>query len=560
MVLASILYHRTFLYQIKFGYRGLSTKIICIFHLNDRSNMSKRGSALMEFKKKGVFKKLCESNDVPSGTDRDVISNDISIERYTCTKPIVCHQYSDAYIKNIVRVQEKHQILCQQLKIQKREKSFLYPFLKQNNYLVSVHPHKKKERVEVSPYPLRMTFFNGGKSHFPYSVWKDIFRLRRQDIEANNLVFDNDFALSDEGVKFFVELDYQSREEEPSEETLVAHARVCHSVVREYFPHNTDVSYWILTCTPKPKYLKDELHPIISSGAHIIFRNIVLTTDQCTQLANSVKLRLEVEFGLVDTVDMCYKKNMASLRGIYCRKLETCLDCLDDNEMRINCETCLCRGRVPSGSIYTASYLFDSDNKNMYPDVEAFDDYVRSNLEYVIGDTSIIPESINLFTQGYEIPEAEPLVITSENRSKNGTDVGLDFVYKQDRKYLSQRRKERFTTIVDVDIIRLVTSIVRCYHPKFDTDNMLVSGVSKNNGSLFVDLRGSNRTFCLIQDENGIRHTSNRVFFRIDQKSSTITQHCYNDTCRKLSKSVEIRKRLTRFVDPLSRNKLFASS
>jgi hypothetical protein len=476
--------------------------------------------------------------------------------------------FSENYPQNIKKITKEH--LCRTLRIQNRTDNMLYQFLLKRKYFGGTKKQKsyvnrdgkRQLHKNVAPkYPMRLTFFNNGTCHFPFCAWVDVFRARAQDIELGNLMYDNDFALSDEGIKLFFELDYRSKDDSPEEQTILQHVKVCQEVVHEFFASNKflDHSCWVLLSTPKPKYVKEEIQPLISMGCHIVFKNIVVNCEQGTQLCQSVNLRLESRYGIRNLVDCCYKREVASLRPLYCRKLESCHDCLNFEDLRLNCETCLARGKVSSGSIYVPTHLLGADGEPVFPEKDDLKRYIENNLVEVVAETSIVPNCINNFTPGFQLPDGEPMYVPSRMKSSHKDDAEKDFVYRIDRRKISHRKKSKFVEILDANILHWVSILIKAYHPRYDHTNMILDKVSKNANSIFVDLRGVGRCFCRVANPKGHIHSSNRIFFRICKKKKTITQHCYDGDCSGKLKDKETKTRLTQPVQDIIYNALFPS-
>jgi hypothetical protein len=66
-------------------------------------------------------------------------------------------------------------------------------------------------------------------------------------------------------------------------------------------------------------------------------------------------------------------------------------------------------------------------------------------------------------------------------------------------------------------------------HPKFDVDNIILGGISMDEGkkTMYVQMVGAARHMCFIKDPDGMDHTSQKIYFRISRTSSTIEQRCY---------------------------------
>lgn len=480
-------------------------------------------------------------------------------EKSTDTKLKNSKCFNDMYIRNMDKVKSIHTKLLMELKIQKRSRGRQFIYLRDKNYFIFSSDDrnviqinrdgKRLKRTHLEPkYPLRLTFFNGGKAHFPYDAWNDIFKLRSFDICNNILTFDNEIAHSNEGIKLFFELDYRTTNEIPSTEEILQHVYELIDLVQKFYRDNSnslDFSAWVLLSTPKPKYVKNEIHPIIAMGCHLVFRNIVVNCEQAIQICHSANLQIESKFGLTDVVDLaCYKKTMATLRPIYCRKLEVCFHCLNDDDLRLNCEKCFCRGRTPSGSIYSPSFLINNHKKSVFSKIQ-LEEYIKTDMVTIIKETSIIPCRQEQFTAGFCVPDGFPNHIPVQFRSKNKDDVTKSYIFKKDRNMIGRRKN--VNSICDKNITMLLRDLIKDYHPGYNHDTMLLSNVSISaSGTVFVDLKGYGRSFCRIMDKNGAHHKSNRVYFVFCTNKLTISQHCYDTECKKLITSDNnIKNRIT---------------
>ena len=467
----------------------------------------------------------------------------------------------DVYGQKMVQITSSHQKACRTLNIQDRDRSDGYQYYKRNGFFItsknanSVTRDGRRTNSVEPKYPImRMTFFNGGKCNLPLSEWGQVIKYRALDIQKGISLFDNDFAYSTEGIRCFFELDYRS-DTEPDYEDMLAHALLVQTVVKRFFIQNPAVDYtmWLLMSSPKPKYVKDQLHPIVAKGTHIIFPHIVIDCDQGKQLCHSANLALETEFGFTSLVDCCYHTNSASLRPLGCRKLETCGKCLDESDMRLSCEACVGRGKVSSGSIYTVANLVNGSGQDVYKKTEDLSTFVSQNLQQVLTETSIVTTAAK--TLGYNRPITEPEVIPVDLRSKHASDSKKTHMYRADRKSINRRPVSVEVTCPKT--LELICTLIKGFHKEFDHPNMVLASVSKTQNVYFVDLKGHGRTFCQICDESGRKHSSNRVFFRIGK--TKLTQHCHNDECKKLLKSKPVRDRVTIGINTFASKTLFVA-
>ena len=459
-------------------------------------------------------------------------------------------------VNKLTRIKSNHMKSCKMLNIQSRYDSSMYTTLQKEKYMVYGNKkfdddgNKIKKDTNHVLYPIRMTFFNGGTARFPYDFWKTIWIKRSKDISNDIVLFDNEFARSEEGVKLFFELDYRSEKDEPDYIRIMEDVKICQDVTREFFESNgnIDVSLWVLMSTPKIKHSSKSPEPIIAMGCHVIFRNIVINCDQGKQLCHSVNMRIESirnEKNVVDSA--CYKNEIACLRPIYGRKIEDCLSCNNDEHVRLGCNECNSRGRKVSGSFYKPYTILNSKGEAIYNEVD-FGKYVKTHILDIVVQTSIIPDTISSFTSEYQIPYGEPVYIPLKMRSTHRDDTGKDYIYKKDRKNISKRRKDAYSYFSDATGYRYATELVKRMHINYNNEHMLVSNITRNSTNIFIDLKGQGRTFCRIKHPNGHLHSSNRIFFIINKRKSEIRQCCYSDECKLISKDINVQNRLTMSV------------
>jgi hypothetical protein len=287
---------------------------------------------------------------------------------------------------------------------------------------------KKLKKGKKSKEKCRLSLFNGvdsGSFTFDYSVWEQIKEARAIDIINEVALFDNEIALSDEGIVFFVEVDYRipmksvfNEYDIPNEEQTINDALIIQNVVRKYF---SDVSFVFMTAPLKMK----EMGTIYAIGTHLIFYNIIVNSSTgaqiCKDIKNTTKLDVDVQ---------PYKRSSASLRPAYSRKIIDCEWCEKDQRLMYNCEYCNLPGRdgngpgqLGCGSFYTANAVFDSEGVAR---------------PYNNEPTSIIPDIPGQFTPKL-IPEIEKLSIQDVVEEKH--EIVAEIVAELEPKKASKKRK-----------------------------------------------------------------------------------------------------------------------
>jgi hypothetical protein len=252
-------------------------------------------------------------------------------------------------------------------------RSVCQPYAYQNGALWTLLSSQPNDGTQ----PNRLTMFNGGCFKFDYSLWSSIKAARLRDIVAGYPLFDNEFAQSSEGIRFFVEVDYRTSvvAVQPSRVRLLADAVVIQSVLRGLFPQH-DCSCVFLDC-----HLKMKTEDTVAVGSHLIFSGLVVDSETGAKLCAVIQGQTKLA---VDSAP--YKTNFASLRPVFSRKLAVCPDCRGFAGLQTDCVVCKGVGKVGQGSYYIPRKVIDR---------------VGRVKEYQGEDTSIIPDGVGLFTNFY---------------------------------------------------------------------------------------------------------------------------------------------------------------
>lgn len=267
--------------------------------------------------------------------------------------------------------------LVTRINIGEQKRIVQHPYARKNGALWSAL--RACELSSQALAPSRLTMFNGACFKFDYQFWSEIKRVRRADIVAGYPLFDNEIALSGEGIRFFVEVDYrlnvdqvQSELDIPTSAQLLrdglAIQRAVHSL--GLFP---DCRCILLDC-----HMKMKTDRVIAIGLHAVFTNIVVDSATGVKLCQAVQKATQLE---VDSVP--YKTSSASLRPAFSRKVGDCPDCFGSVELMRDCHTCSGQGKVGMGSYYIPRKVI------------AHDGTVQ---DYQGEDTSIIPPRAGTFS------------------------------------------------------------------------------------------------------------------------------------------------------------------
>lgn len=399
---------------------------------------------------------------------------------------------------------------------------------------------KKTKESQSSRYLSRITYFNGGVASYSFSHWKHVLQLRANDIRNRKFSFSNDIAYSDEGIRAFFELDFRYTNTEIGFETILKQTKTCQTVIRRFFESNTglDLKVLTLTCSPKPKFITGASRPVIASGAHIIFPNVTINANQGHQLCLAVDLAIQREFGYGGVVDDCYKESKTMLRPWNALKMVACPVCMDDKHEKTTCTRCRCRGKVRGVSSYCLKAVTYDDGKVCFGG--PLDALVKTDLGRLVSESCIVPENdTGVYTAGYARPRDCPEYIPCEKRTRN-TRIPksvTQHVFRNDR----VQTGNNYTVVEDPAVLDIIQKAINAYHPLYR--QTLVGMVSRTNKYYFVNLRGPNKSMCRIRERSGYLHAKNRIYFKITYKGRyRITQHCYDNECKKLLCDKETRE------------------
>lgn len=407
----------------------------------------------------------------------------------------------------------------------------------------------QKNEANSACHRARLTFFNGGTCHFPAKEWSAVLRQRAADVENLVVMYDNHMAYDDEGFRMFFELDYRSDYNNPSYDEILQHASLCQDVVKSFFVNNPSANcrMWFMPCDPKLKFAKDNIEPVLAMGVHLIFPDIIVNTQMARQMAAGANLRLEAVFygrNKGELVDMdCYRDHTVSLRPSYAHKIDNCLTCMNDDDMRLTCETCYGRGRVPTGSTYRPMDCFLHDGSSKFGDGldGTVQQYVSDNIHLIMIETSIVCETPGMFTDGYSVPAGEPELsnVRQLKRKVSGGDKSkMKFSNRVHQGAgASCDRRTGINMTNSVGVMKILYTIIKQYGNSYNDPRMVISKVTlTKRNMLFINIKGAGAHFCRIRNALGHEHSSNSIYFLINVQRGFIAQYCYDGDCKEVTK------------------------
>jgi hypothetical protein len=282
-------------------------------------------------------------------------------------------------------IEDQRQKLWNRMK--REEESRVVPIKRTGQFHQTLQNRYRRKSKSDS---FRMTSFAGGTYDFPLSAWPEIRRIRDIDLSRDIAVFDNEFSLSESGVRFFVEVDYRIQikdifweEDIPNSQTLREDAvAIFHTLQIKFGGKLTGAV--LLTSPPK---LKNDL--VIAVGSHLIFENLVVNCEFGRELCHYLRIKTQL-----DIDDAPYKTNYACLRPAFSRKTGDCPNCKVLGEYKYpDCPLCLGNLKVGLGSFYTPVLNLDQSgnpypylNEPTYITPDESYQFKQPNLQYVLHD------------------------------------------------------------------------------------------------------------------------------------------------------------------------------
>lgn len=395
---------------------------------------------------------------------------------------------------------------------------------------------RNAEVVSDSSLPLQMTFFNGGKAYFKFRDWVKVFEAMSIDVRNDTIFYQND--ISHDYCKLFFELDFTSKRTTPDADQIQCFTNGILHVVSTFFQRpRTEFSLWVLRRKGTISIHKDGKSVSISSGCHIIFRDIVVDSHVGRHLVNMCNAELRSMYNLDDAIDIQpYSSSMLKLRPAFSSKIRSCPGCFYDRRLNVaqdqllfgRCGLCLGKGKVACGAVYKPVYYY---HDGIYIHGDTLRAKVNSNLTTVLRECSIIPIDeggrrmpSTTYTQTSVITPAQTKVSLSvPSFARNIASPG-DNTYKNGTKLKS-------TIPVPEVLLPAIRSMVEWYDRDYRGCS-ITHCIVVYRRYLIIHLKGPLRHLCKIKCRTPTRHKSNSIYFQIDIQTKRMIQKCYDGECK----------------------------
>jgi hypothetical protein len=369
---------------------------------------------------------------------------------------------------------------------------------------------------------LRSTFLSGGCLYVDQTQHYASLAHKALDISNGVILTDVDIAYCDEGIRVHFELDYRTYEGPfPTAFTFETHLQIIHTLVKECYPHETDLTMWVATCEEKRKFSRAEPHrPKLAWGAHVVFPSILASTELLKRMAQVIDTRLShLCDGWVDIVDTSsYRRESATLRPCHSYKSAPCLACKSQpNTIAANHDVpCDCQGgRRLDPSIYAFWGRITPAGQIQREPSPSIEDTLRQM-------TIVAPPNSQLSPRFHMTVDMESVLQNNVARKPSKTT-------------LTMKKTPRHATLINPrdtpnghKVLRLILGRL---HP--DYSHVAVDRIHVDKYKVMtISVKGRGSHSCPYV---GREHTSNRIYFVLQLQQSTVSIKCYSRQCRALT-------------------------
>ena len=394
---------------------------------------------------------------------------------------------------------------------------------------------------------LRSTFMTGGTAVLSHAMYLQTLAAKAHDIRTGCILTDAEIAHNCEGIRLFFELDYRtSTIPLPTFDEALQHLRVIYHTVQECYPQSVPLMH-VATSERKRKHRPSSGKVSgLAWGAHVIFPQIITTTNTMKLIAQLIDTRLTNVCpqwpSLLDPAS--YRSTNATLRPCYSYKMIDCPICCMGIRLKQNghdcsavqtqlARICTCfNGRLVDSSIYTYAGSFAS------PDAE-FTRLLPDDVYTILTETSIVPATMGGFTPGFCRP--------ADMGDIHDVIPQSDIMFASERRVLGNLGRRKYTSAVELRQhpagYRAILDVLVTVHAAYRHLAIHKVVVDESKHAFIVTVKGNGSRFCLYRNE---MHQSNRAYFWINISRGCLHVHCFDPDCKKQHAKQPITRVLTR--------------
>jgi hypothetical protein len=350
-------------------------------------------------------------------------------------------------------------------------------------------------------HPITHLRLDGGKLSIPKNKLAQFYRLYAKDLDLDIKHYLCETKTPT--YKLFVDVDLLNEEALP-DNLILEYSMYIHEVICHYYKH---LKPEVIVCTTTPKSVEHNGHKYTKTGIHLIWSNIIVSSENISWIRDSIIQYLILKVGerehdkwskVID--DSVYKQN--GLRMIYSNKMAVCKTCKDSE----TCSLCKKTGKYHEGRPYIPYKQIDSDFKVKIYVPQGDKKFVLD----MIKKTSIVSSEL---ISKFNLDKPEWFRVKDIRQPMSKTDMG----YEDIKGSLKLKLKEK---IFDSDdIFKMVENHIRKYIPNYSQINL--SDIHRcSNGEYYVCR--TNVSYCMNIEKE---HKSNTIYFYIDK--THIYQKCF---------------------------------
>lgn len=376
--------------------------------------------------------------------------------------------------------------------------------------------HLRQYNKQRRDRPLRSSFLSGGTIHISLDEYRASLPQRAQDIENHVILTDVEIAHNSEGIRCFFELDYRSHEQLlPSIRVVECHLTIILQVIQDCFPglHDTPKLH-IAVCDAKRKPPKQTgTLTQLAWGVHVVCHEVITTTPILKKIAQLADHRISLATpewsAVVD--DAVYRADTATLRNCYSHKMVACEHCSYRKSDTTGCEECF-HGKYVHPSIYRYYGQFST---------AGFHTQSVSILEELLR-MCIMPTQLAQFTTGFRVPPD----------MCDDIDVGRKPLPKE-RQTMKMIARRKFAETLSLAQYRAGVTTLSQFLGDVNEEyrHLTIHSIQRDlrTRTITAMVRGRGARYCPYK--NAV-HTSNRVYFTLSLKRSSLYINCFDLDCQ----------------------------
>lgn len=306
--------------------------------------------------------------------------------------------------------------------------------------------------------------------------------------------------------------------------------------IKLFYPPDTPPATFdmiILSASRDASEQKDgEEAPAIKQGFHPIMPNLLVTDEMALAMRPAIIFKLQKRFPNPKALGLNVSWNTFidptvyaanGLRMVYSRKCSKCPACNNDQKTRKGCETCVGKGKIDCGRVYTP-LMFLSDVTDC-----------ENELEILQQNVCRLVKAVSLRTFGktptpgwapYAGCPTSALEIGADKNDQNKVKIRYKDIHDEDKKGLAKFKDKVY---LDPEIAKdkvfydMVRPLIRRYDPRYAEVEVRKVVTNARRTKYMVTLDGEGSSFCMNKNAD---HRNNTVWFEFTKQGMRARCFC----------------------------------